>query len=79
MKIKGKCNICGRCCVCRIYTIPDQSEDIPPVMGWCEHLDQDTHKCKLQKNKPRGCKEFPTVDNFIRGEVPEGCGYYLDQ
>jgi len=36
--------------------------------------------CELHDspNYPNGCKEFPTVEHFLSGEVPRCCGYRLE-
>lgn len=57
---EGECNRCGICC--RL------------IAPNCEHLLPDG-SCAIQDNKPLGCQTYPTIDDYLKGNVPTECSY----
>lgn len=41
----------------------------------CTHLDLKTYKCKLQKNKPIICQQFPIPHDAVYKKVIKVCSY----
>jgi Fe-S-cluster containining protein len=75
LKVIGECNRCMKCCICWYYDIPNQPAEIPPRLGWCLHLNLETKECKVEDNKPEGCRNYPTMRDFEMGAVPKECGF----
>lgn len=60
----GECNMCGKCC------------------GQCTYLYSEGDKllCSIHSNNDKKCTasaEFPTIQDFYDGNVPEGCGFSI--
>lgn len=78
------------CCRCITYTAPRwvtatplapgeirRYGEIAPVISSCPELDLTTRKCKIYETRPQGCRNFPTVSDFVAGIVPNFCSYKL--
>lgn len=44
----------------------------------CSNLDEETHLCKIHKNRPGICRRYPQEELFMMGgELSEECGYKM--
>ncbi len=80
--VVGKCNPYGACnnacCYCYYYDMPDQLDGIPPRRGYCPEFDGGNRRCRIYEIRPQGCRDFPTVGDFVSGNVPSGCEFRLE-
>lgn len=44
----------------------------------CSNLDEQTHLCKIHKNRPGICRRYPQEELFMMGgELSDDCGYKM--
>jgi len=67
----GECNKCGECCW--------YHKGYPVTIVRPPCFDEKTNLCKIYEIRPKGCREFPTVKHFLKGQVPKKCSYKLKE
>lgn len=74
-KIEGECGRCGYCCFGEYFWRLHKGDE-----GKCKHLlvvREGYTECMIQDLKEEACKEFPVIDDFLQGNVPDKCSYRL--
>ena len=63
----------------RFYTyLTVVDKDETGLVFSCSNLDEETHLCKIHKNRPGICRRYPQEELFkMGGEISEDCGYKL--
>ncbi|ABR54987.1 protein of unknown function UPF0153 [Methanococcus vannielii SB] len=67
------CIQCGRCCMIHVYTT---DEKIDPEIVYCNHLDVETKRCKIYKNRFNKEKEcLSMLEAILTSALPKDCPY----
>jgi len=67
------CVQCGRCCMVHVYNPADSAE---PEIIYCKHLDVETNRCKIYKDRFRKEKEcLSMMEAIMTSALPKDCPY----